>query len=92
MKGVTPDGHSLYNLANISYTGILSVNLGVHIGVISPDIQYNSVTLDQISLNSCLFLVQGPEFGQSINDPGHNWRNLAIVKSCYLIDIIILVY
>ena len=36
MKGVTPDGHSLYNLANISYTGILSVNLGVHIGVYQP--------------------------------------------------------
>ena len=51
MKGVTPDGHFIYNLANISYTGILSVNLGVHIGVISPDIQYNSVTLDQISPN-----------------------------------------
>ena len=36
MKGVTPDGHSLHNLANISYTGILSVNLGVHIGVYQP--------------------------------------------------------
>ena len=28
--------HPLYKLANISYTGILSVNLGVHIGVYQP--------------------------------------------------------
>ena len=39
---------SLHNLANISYTGILNGDLGVHIGVYQP---WYSVTLDQISPN-----------------------------------------